>query len=177
MISLYFILNLLYSIKLKHYSVVDICIVASGFVIRIFVGGMAVGIVISQWIIIMTFLLALFLATAKRRNELELLSTSGAQVRSTISRYSEAYLEMVMGILATVIIVCYIIYTTTPGTLTALSNYLYMTVIFVLLGLLRYLQLAIVDHKTGSPSRLIWSDTPLLASIVMWVISYLVIIY
>lgn len=173
----YFFLNIAYSQKLKHIPVVDIVCIALGFVIRIFVGGMAAGVPISPWIVIMTFLLALFLALAKRRDDL-LLADQGTQVRKAIDGYNAEFISLAMSIMASVIIVAYLLYTVSPEVVAKHGTHrLYISGIWVLLGLLRYLQITIVEEKSGAPTRVLLKDWLLQAIIVLWLVNIFILLY
>lgn len=176
-ISLYVILNFLYSIGLKHISLVDIFIVAMGFVLRIYAGHAATQIYLSVWIILITFLLALFLAVAKRRDDI-LLSKELKKVRKSIDGYNLIFVNSAMTIIATVIIVSYIMYTVSTEVTSRLhSDTVYMTSVFVLFGILRYMQITLVEEKSGDPAKVLLSDTLMQISVLFWMISFALIIY
>ncbi|MEJ2158164.1 MAG: decaprenyl-phosphate phosphoribosyltransferase [Desulfobacteraceae bacterium] len=173
----YLLLNIAYSQGLKHFPIVDIVCIAVGFVLRIFVGGMATGIPISPWIVIMTFLLALFLALAKRRDDL-LLDDDGKRVRKSIDGYNLAFISHAMGIMASVIIVAYILYTMSPEVVAKHgTGKLYISGIWVLLGLLRYLQITFVEEKSGSPTLVLIKDYLLQGIIVLWLANIFILLY
>jgi decaprenyl-phosphate phosphoribosyltransferase len=172
----YMLLNIAYSQGLKHYPIVDIVCIAIGFVLRIFAGGTAAGIPISPWIVIMTFLLALFLALAKRRDDL-LLADDGTRVRKAIDGYNLEFISLAMGIMASVIIVAYILYTVSPEVVAKHGSRLYISGIWVLLGLLRYLQITFVEEKSGSPTMVLIKDYLLQGIIVLWLANIIVLLY
>jgi len=173
----YLLLNIAYSQKLKHIPIVDIVCIALGFVLRIFVGGAAAQISISPWIVIMAFLLALFLALAKRRDDLLLLD-QGTQVRKAIDGYNLEFISLAMGIMASVIIVAYILYTVSPEVVAKHGTQrLYISGIWVLLGLLRYLQITFVEETSGSPTLVLIKDYLLQAIIVLWLANIFVLLY
>jgi len=109
----YAILNGAYSLRLKHVPLVDVFCVATGFLLRIFVGGAATGIALSSWIIVMTFLLALFIALAKRRDDV-LHAAAGRDVRAATAGYNLPLVDMALGMLASVTLVAYLMYTMVP---------------------------------------------------------------
>jgi len=109
-IMFYFIMNIAYCIRLKRVALIDVFIIAIGFVLRIWVGGIATGIGISQWIVLMTFLLALFLAFAKRRDDVVMYEESGVKVRCNINRYNLQFMNQAITIVSAVTMVCYIRY-------------------------------------------------------------------
>jgi len=173
----YFCLNLLYSLWLKHISIVDISIIATGFVLRVFAGSIVVDIFASEWIIIMTFLLALFLALAKRRDDV-LLMTTGEQTRKSIDGYNLEFINASMIIMASIIIVAYIMYTLSPITIEKFNtNELYLTTVFVITGLIRYMQVTFVENNSGSPTNILIKDRFLQLTILLWFTSFIIIIY
>ena len=177
-ISIYFILNIFYCLKLKQKAIIDVFIIAIGFVLRIFVGGFSTGIHLSQWIVLMTFLLALFLAFAKRRDDVVLYEGTGQLTRKNVNRYNLPFLNQVISIVASITMVCYIMYTVSPEVVDRMeSNYIYLTSIFVLAGIIRYLQLTIVDVKSGSPTKVLMNDRFIQLCILGWVICFAIIIY
>ena len=177
-IMFYFIMNIAYCIRLKRVALIDVFIIAIGFVLRIWVGGIATGIGISQWIVLMTFLLALFLAFAKRRDDVVMYEESGVKVRCNINRYNLQFMNQAITIVSAVTMVCYIMYTVSPEVQERMhTSYLYVTSIFVLIGLLRYMQLTIVDVKSGSPTKILMYDRFIQLSILGWLLTFFVLIY
>lgn len=174
----YYVTNIVYCIKLKNYVIVDVFIIAIGFVLRVLLGGVVANIWISHWIILMTFLLALFLAFAKRRDDVFVFEETGVLLRKKINRYNLAFMNQVISILATIIIVCYIMYTVSEEVVTRMGTpYLYVTSVFVLAGLIRYLQLTIVDVKSGSPTHILMHDRFIQLCIIGWLLAFGIIIY
>ncbi|WP_229860156.1 UbiA prenyltransferase family protein [Candidatus Sulfurimonas baltica] len=170
---IYFILNILYSTKLKHIAILDIFIIATGFVLRLFAGSAVTGIELSMWIIIMTFLLAIFLALAKRRDDV-LLSLLGQETRKNIDGYNLEFVNAAMVLMAGVVVVSYIQYTISPEVIQRLdTNYLYITSFFVILGVLRYMQITFVEQDSGSPTKVVIRDRFLKLTIVFWLISFI----
>ena len=157
----YFLLNIAYCFKLKQVSIVDITIVAIGFVIRLFIGGYATGIVLSYWIIILTFLLALLLVVGKRRTDVVIFTETGKQMRKSIAGYNLEFLNSIIIIIVTIILFSYIMYTISPLVVLHNGEYLYITSLFVILGLFRYLQAIFVEKKGDSPTNLLIYDRPL----------------
>lgn len=175
---IYLLLNIGYCLKLKHYAIVDVFIVSFGFVLRIVAGGLACSIWLSPWIVLMTFLLALFLAFAKRRDDVALYEKSNIIARRNIVRYNLPFLNQTLSIVGTITIVCYIMYSVSPEVVVRFhSNYVYITSILVLAAILRYLQLALVDSKTGSPTKVLLHDHFIQAAILLWIIAFSVILY
>lgn len=177
-IVFYWLLNLTYCVKLKHYAIVDVCIVAFGFVLRMIAGGAATHIVLSKWIVLMTFLLTLFMSFAKRRDDVLRMEATGEAPRRNTSRYNSTFINQALTITASVTLVCYIMYTVSPETLARFhSDYLYLTSIYVLLGLLRYLQITVVDKKSGNPTKVIVRDRFIQMDVLAWLVTFMLIIY
>ena len=174
----YFLLNVAYCLKLKEYAIIDVCIVASGFVLRILAGGFATGVQLSKWIVLMTFLLTLFLAFAKRRDDVLKMNETGRAPRKNTSRYNLTFINQAITITGTVMLVCYIMYTVSPEIIVQFgTDKLYLTSILVILALLRYLQIAVVDEKSGDPVKVVLSDRATQFILMAWVLSFLVLIY
>lgn len=177
-ILFYFFMNIAYCIRLKHVAIIDTFIISIGFVLRVIIGGIASNIWISHWIILMTFLLALFLAFAKRRDDVVIYKDTGVKIRNNINRYNIEFMNQAISIIAAIIIVSYVMYTVSPDVIQRFkSSYLYITTIWVLLGVLRYLQITIVDVKSGSPTKVLAKDRFIQISIGGWIITFLFIIY
>lgn len=177
-IAFYYLMNIAYCIKLKQIALVDVFVIAIGFVLRILVGGFATGIWISHWIVLMTFLLALFLAFAKRRDDVVIYSETGVKARKNINRYNLEFMNQAIAIVASITMVCYIMYTVSDDVITRMKTpYLYATSIWVLAGIIRYLQLTIVDVKSGSPTKVLMKDRFVQACILGWILFFFIIIY
>ena len=174
----YFLLNVAYCLKLKEYAIIDVCIVASGFVLRILAGGFATGVQLSKWIVLMTFLLTLFLAFAKRRDDVLKMNETGRAPRKNTSRYNLTFINQAITITGTVMLVCYIMYTVSPEIIAQFgTDKLYLTSILVILALLRYLQIAVVDEKSGDPVKVVLSDRATQFILMAWVLFFLGLIY
>ena len=174
----YFLLNVAYCLKLKEYAIIDVCIVASGFVLRILAGGFATGVQLSKWIVLMTFLVTLFLAFAKRRDDVLKMNETGRAPRKNTSRYNLTFINQAITITGTVMLVCYIMYTVSPEIIAQFgTDKLYLTSILVILALLRYLQIAVVDEKSGDPVKVVLSVRATQFILMAWVLSFLVLIY
>jgi decaprenyl-phosphate phosphoribosyltransferase len=173
----YLVMNIVYSFGLKHVPIADIVCIALGFVLRIFAGGTAAQVPISPWIVIMTFLMALFLALAKRRDDLRLVD-QGHQVRKAIDGYNAEFISLAMGVMASVIIVAYILYTVSPEIVAKHgTKRLYMSSVWVILGILRYLQITFVEEDSGSPTRVLIRDRALQAIIALWLVNIYLLLY
>lgn len=169
-LAIYFILNVAYSLKLKHITVVDVFIIAIGFVLRLFAGSAASNIELSMWIIILTFLLALFLAFAKRRDDV-LLSGQGKQTRKNIDGYNLEFINAAMVLMSAVILVSYIMYSVSVA-----NSNLYFTSFFVLLGIIRYMKITFVNQDSGNPTRVLIKDRLTHIIIICWLVSYIYIV-
>lgn len=174
----YYVMNIAYSLKLKRIVLVDVFVIATGFVLRILAGGVSSGIWVSHWIVLVTFQLALFLALAKRRDDVAIYRQTGNKPRTNIQSYNLAFIDQALGITASVTIVCYIMYTLSDEVIARMGTpYLYLTSIFVLAGIVRYLQLTIVERKSGSPTRVLLQDRFIQICAVAWIVSFSFIIY
>ncbi|MBP5258031.1 MAG: decaprenyl-phosphate phosphoribosyltransferase [Prevotella sp.] len=177
-ILFYFVLNVAYCAKLKQYAILDVCIVSFGFVLRILAGGIATGVYVSKWLVLMTFLLTLFLSFAKRRDDVLRMNNTGEPPRKNTIRYNITFINQAITITGSVMLVCYIMYTVSPEVVANFhTDYLYLTTVFVLLGLLRYIQITVVDEKSGDPTKVVLQDRFVELIIVAWVLSFLFIIY
>ena len=177
-LGLYFIINLFYSFGLKNIAILDILILSAGFVLRVKGGAVISKVDTSEWLIIMTFLLSLFMAIAKRRDDLLLKSTTGTDMRKSMSGYNLDFLNTMLGLFSAIIIVAYINYTVSPVTIHRLGTYrLYYSSLFVIAGLMRYLQITFVQKKSGSPTEILYKDFFIQITLVLWVISIYVILY
>jgi decaprenyl-phosphate phosphoribosyltransferase len=173
----YILLTYSYTTLLKNYAIIDITAIAIGFIIRVFSGGLASDVWPSHWLIIMTYLLALFLALAKRRDDL-ILVARGHKVRHNINNYNLEFVSSSMFIMAAVIIVCYILYTVSPEVVTIHNtNNLYLTTFWVILGLLRYMQITFVYHKSGSPTDIVLKDRFINFVIILWFLTIFAMLY
>lgn len=174
----YGVMNLAYSLYLKRWAILDIMIIALGFILRIHAGGALAEVPISMWLEILTFLLALFIAFGKRRDEVLVSMNSGNDPRRSIQGYNLEMVNSSMSLIASVTLVAYLMYTVSPEVMGRIgSTHVYYTAFFVLMGMLRYLQLALVKQRTGSPTRLVFEDWPLQAIIAGWLITFAIILY
>ncbi len=177
-ILFYWCLNLSYCAKFKQYAIIDVCIVAFGFVLRLLAGGTATGVVLSKWIVLMTFLITLFMSFAKRRDDVLRMEKTGEPPRKNTSRYNLTFINQAITITASVTLVCYIMYTVSPEVIERFhTDNLYLTTVFVLVGLLRYIQIAVVDQQSGDPTKVLLRDRFTQFIVLGWIISFLFIIY
>ncbi len=175
-ISSYFVMNLAYTFRLKHIAIVDISIIAVGFVLRVLAGGYATGIVVSQWAIILTFVLALVLAVGKRRGELVNTQLSG-NTRKALDGYNIQFADIVLSISVTLAIVSYIMFVISPETQKEFTNKVFYTFIFVIFAFLRYLQQTLVYNRTESPTKMIYKDRYIQVVLALWGFAFLILIY
>lgn len=177
-IAFYWLLNIGYCLKLKQYAIIDVCIVAFGFVLRVLAGGVSTSIHLSKWIVLMTFLLMLFLSVAKRRDDVVRMNETGHAPRQNTIRYNLTFINQAITITSSVTLVCYIMYTVSPETIQNFhTDYLYLTSVFVLVGLLRYIQIAVVDKKSGDPTKVILRDRFTQLIVLAFGLAFLFIIY
>lgn len=175
-IAVYFFMNLAYTFKLKHVAIVDITIIAIGFVLRVLAGGYATGILISQWAILLTFVLALVLAIGKRRGELINAQISG-KTRKALDGYNVQFADIALSISCTLAIICYLMFTLSPEVQHRFHSRVFYTVIFVVFAFLRYLQQTLVYNKTESPTKIIYKDRYIQVTMLLWITAFLLQIY
>ncbi len=176
--ALYVMTNVAYSVFLKRLAIVDISIIAIGFILRLFIGSVVTSIHLSGWIVIMTFLLALFMALAKRRDDLLIYLNTEKKVRKVIDGYNIQFLDTAMAIMAAVVIVAYTSYTLSPEVTARVDNeYLYLTSFFVILGIMRYLKLIFVMENSGSPTRILLKDGLIQLTLLGWIIVFIYMLY
>lgn len=174
---IYFFNNLLYSFYLKHIALVDISLIGIGFLLRVYAGGEVTGVAVSQWLTVMTFLLALILGLAKRRGEY-LIATEGQVFRKALEGYNLPFLDMSMVVCSTVAVVAYLMYCFSPEVTQRIGNEkIYYTAFFVVLGVLRYLQLTLVFNKTESPTRALLRDGFLKIILLAWISAFVWLLY
>ncbi len=174
----YLVLNLAYTFVFKNIMLVDVMAIAISFVIRGVAGALVLDVKFSNWLVVCTLFLALFLALGKRRREIGLLEEEAIKHREVLGHYSVPYLDALMVVLAATTLLAYTIYTCSPEVVERLhTDKLYVSLPFVVYGLFRYLYL--VHHKSGGgdPSRTLVRDVPLLATVLLWGMTNVAIIY
>jgi len=178
-VAFYMGINLAYSFGMKNISLVDIFMIASGFLVRTLAGGHLIDVMVSQWLVIMVFLLSLFMAFAKRRDDLILAERSGKEVLRKSSRlYTVEYINVCLSVISGVIMVSYIMYTISDDVVRRIGeNSLYVTSLFVFAGLLRYLQITLVQNDSGSPTKVLLTDRFIQVVIAGWILTFFVTIY
>lgn len=174
----YIIINIFYSLYIKSLVILDVMTIAAGFVLRIYAGALLISVPVSEWLIICTILLALFLGFSKRRSELVLLENSANTHRSVLGHYSPQFLDQMVGIVTASTVMSYALYTISEETVLNFgTNNLIYTVPFVLYGIFRYLYLVHKKEVGGNPTLAILKDIPLLINLILWIISAGIIIY
>jgi decaprenyl-phosphate phosphoribosyltransferase len=180
-LAAYLVLNIGYSFGLKHIPILDLFIVSLGFLLRIYSGGAIAGLPITHWLSLMVLLLALFLILAKRRDDIVINGKNKngkVVIRKSTQKYNLVYINSCITLLSAVMVVAYIMYTVSPEVTDRFkSDYLFMTTIFVIAGIMRYLQIVFVERNSGSPTNIFIKDKFILTTIAGWIISFYFIIY
>ena len=172
----YMAINLSYSFGLKRISILDVMLIALGFVLRVYAGGALIEVRPTVWIIVCTGLLALFMALAKRRDDL--VKGLGGDHRPSLEGYTLRFLDSGIAIVLGALVVSYLIYTTeAQNQLRFGTDQLFVTTPFVMAGVLRYLQLTIVEERSGSPTDLVLTDRFLILAGLGWVLTFGWLIY
>lgn len=174
----YLVLQVAYSRWLKHVVIIDVGVIAAGFVLRVLAGGAILNLPVSPWLIICTTLLALFLGFGKRRHELVLLSNGATEHRKILEEYSPYFLDQMIAVVTASTVVAYSLYTLDQATVEKLgTDKLPITIPFVIYGIFRYLYLVHQKEEGGSPSRILLTDKPLLIDIALWFIAVVTLLY
>lgn len=176
---LYLILQLLYSIRLKKIVILDVFIIAAGFMLRVMAGAEVIDVMISHWIILCMMFLSLFLALAKRRGEIVLFQkTESSSERKVLQEYDVAFIDSTLMITSSGMAISYALYTVAERTVAAFgSDSLIYTTIFVLFGIFRYLFLVMRKNMGENSVAIILKDKPMFISLCLWFLSCVVIIY
>ncbi len=173
----YLLLQILYTAWLKRAPLLDVFVIAAGFVLRAVAGGVAINVDISAWLLICTFLMALFLALCKRRHEIRLREASGGATRPNLVFSNEALLNQLIAITASAVIIAYAVYTQWPETIEKFgTRRLGLTLPFVIYGVFRYLDLVYRHAKGEQPEAILLSDWPLLGNIALYGVAVLLIV-
>jgi decaprenyl-phosphate phosphoribosyltransferase len=177
-LGVYYVMNLGYSFGLKNIAILDMLIVAMGFILRIKAGAIIANEETTAWLIIMTFLLALFMAIGKRRDDILLQESLGSTTRKSLSGYNLNFLDTMLGLFSAIIIVAYLNYTQDDDSIRRLGTYrLYYTTIFVIAGVMRYLQVVFVKKDSGSPTEILYKDRFIQITLLLWVACFFTILY
>ena len=175
----YLIINLLYTYFLKNIVILDIFCISAGFLLRVLAGAAVISVSISQWLIICTILLSLFLALSKRKIEITLISKNESDLkhREILGEYSHQFIDQMIGIVTSTTLISYILYTTSGTTIKKFgTTHLIYTTPFVLYGIFRYLYLVYSKERGGNPTDEFLSDIPLLINAIFWLITSAIII-
>lgn len=176
--AVYLVLMVTYSLVLKHVMLVDVMTIAVGFVVRAVAGAVVLDVPFSNWLVVCTLFLALFLGLGKRRREIELMESEAAEHREVLGHYSVPFLDSLMVIMAGAALLTYTIYTCSPEVVERLgTDKLYVTLPFVTYGLFRYMYLVHLKGSGGDPSKTLLKDLPTLATVLLWGLACLGIIY
>jgi decaprenyl-phosphate phosphoribosyltransferase len=174
-IGIYLALNVAYSFWLRSVNLLDIAVIAAGFVLRVLAGTGAVGVEATSWIVLCTGLLALLLGLGKRRGDLQV---EGAADRATLEHYDVAFIDLGLGTVSAAVITFYALFTVSDYSLARFeSEHLYVTTFPVALGILRYLQVIVRGETSGSPSEILLQDRTLQAFIAVWLVLFGVLAY
>ena len=174
----YFVLQTAYSLGLKHIVILDLFIIAAGFLLRVVAGGLVIDVSLSPWILICIFLLALFLAMGKRRHELVLLEDEAQAHRPILKEYSPLLLDQMISVVTASTVVAYCLYTISDETVAKFgTTNLIFTAPFVIYGIFRYLYLVHRKGLGGSPEALILKDKPLFIALFLWIAVSAIILY
>lgn len=172
----YFVMNLAYSVRLKHVVILDVFLIAAGFVLRAIAGAVVIRVEMSPWFLLCTTLAALFLALTKRRHELTLLSNGAGSHRRILEEYSTPLLEEMVAVVTSSTVMAYSLYTFFAPNLPA-NHAMMWTIPFVLYAIFRYLYLVYKKDLTGSPEEALIRDVPLLTCILLWGLAAVIILY
>jgi len=174
----YLLLQSAYSGPIKHIVILDVLAISLGFVLRAAAGAVAIDVPISHWLLVVTILLALFLALSKRRHELVLLADGATEHRPILGEYSPYLLDQMISVVTASTLVAYIFYCISPETVRKFgTDMLGLTIPFPLYGIFRYLYLVHRREGGGSPSQMLLNDRPLLLCVALWVLAVVVIVY
>lgn len=177
-LAVYLLLNVGYTLGLKQVVILDVMIIAVGFVLRVLAGGAAVGVEVSRWLLLCTIFLALFLAVSKRRHEIDLMAEKATEGRRVLGHYSPAFLDQMINVVTASAVVSYALYAVAPETTEKYDTQdLVYTIPLVLFGIFRYLYLVYQRPGKASPTEAILSDPPFLVNIVLWGLAVLWIVY
>ncbi len=172
------LLNIAYSIKLKDLVIIDVVMLALSFVLRAYAGAVAISVPASKWLLITTFMLALFLGFGKRRHELTLLESTAGAHRKSLSHYSPYLLDQIIGVTTASVLVVYMLYTFSDEVSVKLGTQnLYLTIPFVVYGIFRYLYLIHRLDEGGSPTRVLFADKPILINVALWFVTVTLVLY
>ena len=177
-LATYMAINFLYSIKIKHMVILDIMCISAGFVLRVLAGTILAAVAVTDWLIICTITLSLFLGFSKRRHELSVTQSDVPNHRKVLKEYGEPFLDQMIGVATACTVMSYSLYTISPETVARFGtrNLIY-TIPFVIYGIYRYLYLIHQKKLGGNPASAVIKDVPLLLNALLWLSVVLFIIY
>lgn len=177
-VLIYFLLNVGYSIYLKNIVIIDVITIAAGFVLRVVGGAVIISVISSQWLILCTILLSLFLGFSKRRHELILLEDTAMGHRKVLEYYNPYFLDQMISVVTASTLICYALYAMSKDTIEKLgTSKLIYTIPFVLYGIFRYLYLVHQKEKGGSPTEVMLTDKPMIFNVMLWIAASTIFIY
>lgn len=177
-VGIYLLINILYGTGLKEVILLDVFCISSGFLLRVISGAVIIDVPISKWLLVCTLTMSLFLGFAKRRHELVLLGDVGGSHRKVLTEYSKEFLDQIITVLTTTTVISYLLYTISEETIAKFNtDKLIFTSLFVFYGVFRYIYLIDKNRGTGDPSKVLFGDAGIAASVALWFLSAIVIIY
>lgn len=178
-LAAYFLMNIAYSYKLKEVVLLDVFVIAAGFMMRVLGGAYAIDVRVSTWIVLCTLFISLFLGFAKRRAEIVLVQQSGsASERKVLMHYRVVFIDQMLTIAAAATIISYALYTVAPRTLEIFgTDKMIYTTVFVIFGIFRYMYLIHMTHSTENPTNAVTADWPIIVTTALWIISCILLIY
>lgn len=169
--------NVIYTFWVKHMVILDVMSLALGFFLRVYSGAVIINVEASDWLLIFTALLTLFLGFGKRRSELELTGDT-AEYRTVLQYYSVKFIDQMIGIVTAGLILAYMLYTLSAETVQHFgTKQLILTVPFVLYGVFRYLYLIYIKFEGEDPTKVVYQDKPIFITVLLWLITVIIIIY
>lgn len=178
LVAFYLAWQVAYTFLMKEVVILDVMALSVGFVVRAVAGGVVIDVPVSPWLVICTFLLALFMGFAKRRHEVILLDAGAADHRRSLREYSPYFLDQMIAVVTASTVVAYAIYTVSPEVQEKLgTQYLYVTIPFVLFGIFRYLYLVHQREEGGNPTQVMLTDAPLIIDVLLWAMTAALVLY
>ncbi len=173
----FLLLNTLYTLHLKHVVILDVMVLAIGYLLRVEAGAAAVGVAVSTWLLLCTLFVAVFLGFSKRRHELLLLADRAADQRRVLSHYSPAFLDQMISVVTASTVICYALYAMADESVEKHGRGLVYTVPFVLFGVFRYLYLTYQRPGHANPTEEVLTDPPFLVNVALWAAVVLAVLY
>jgi 4-hydroxybenzoate polyprenyltransferase len=174
----YFVMNLYYSMWFKKIPIIDVMIIAIGFVMRILAGGLAIAVMASPWIVLCTFFGSLFIAFGKRKSEMDTQKDGSCETRDVLFSYNQNFLNQMIGTTAAITIMCYALFTIDENTVKHYgTRALIYTIPFVVFGIFRYFQIIYIKSTGDDPTKVFLSDRPILINLIFWAIIFATIAY